>query len=573
MPSKLLPKGVWKNAVGAFKKPRRLHLNADDAGNFHCPVISCDSESFRSQRGCRKHVFMRHGWYYYFDEKPNSMDVLPAQNTKVISRINKTKQSNTSKIPMFLRTCQLAIQFKAWLTSPGGGGKGEIQAEQIVCKILKFAKYCCDDVSPAWEIPDNVIDYCLGSITLISDFITYLKDTWEVGYAGIIGYMNALSHLLDFRRAEGATKTGISVFIVAEIYIDRVKKTLSKKMKSEWTTLLSIDYLSKIDCWATLEELQQVIPFHADKFTQIILNSSDAAACIPSHDLSFCTSYIIAVLFLMVKASRPMTFQYLTVTMVQNIKENGIIDQTVFKTNEKYGFDSLIFSENVLHILNGYIKCIRPRLHPVCDYLLISRNGTQLLRLSDVFGRIIYQAIGKYINPTRYRQIIETESSEKLSIDDQHALSEDQKHTSLVAKIHYQKTNSRLIAEKGKACMDKLRDENKSLQVIEHMKETICKATEEEADFSIVNKLDQCSIQKDKTEVIEPCDSLRSNKNVNQRQKKVPFSGIEDSFLQKGIKRYGKGKWKSILSDPEFKFHPSRKTATLLVRAKSQNFI
>lgn len=37
----------------------------------------------------------------------------------------------------------------------------------------------------------------------------------------------------------------------------------------------------------------------------------------------------------MVKASRPITYQYLTVQMIQSIGENRIINQTVFKTNEK----------------------------------------------------------------------------------------------------------------------------------------------------------------------------------------------------------------------------------------------
>ena len=217
---------------------------------------------------------MRHGWYYYFDEKPIVTDVLPGNHPRIPTRIQKTKRSITSKMPMFLRTCKLSIAFKSWLMSPGGGGKSDIQAEQITCRILKFAKFCCEDISSSWEIPENVIDYCLGSVTLISDFTCSLKEKWNVGYAGVIGYMNAISHLLDFRRANGASKTNISVFIATEIYIDRAKKTLSKKMKSEWTILLSVDYLSKIDCWATLEELQQVIPFHSDKFTQIILNSS-----------------------------------------------------------------------------------------------------------------------------------------------------------------------------------------------------------------------------------------------------------------------------------------------------------
>ena len=89
-----------------------------------------------------------------------------------------------------------------------------------------------------------------------------------------------------------------------------------------------------------------------------------------------------------------MAYQFLAVQMVEPVDKNGMINQTIFKTKEKFGFDSLIFSNGVLTLINNYINFIRPRL-----------------------------AIGKYINPTRYRQIIETESVEKLTLDEQTCLS------------------------------------------------------------------------------------------------------------------------------------------------------
>jgi len=128
-----------------------------------------------------------------------------------------------------------------------------------------------------------------------------------------------------------------------EIYIQRVKQSLAKKMRSQWNVLLSIEYLSSINCWATLNDLQNVIPFHGDRFAEIILNSSIESAIVSPHNLSFCTSFTATVLFLMVKASRPITFQYLTVEMFTNIDSNGFIDQTLFKTKDKYGFDSINF--------------------------------------------------------------------------------------------------------------------------------------------------------------------------------------------------------------------------------------
>ena len=49
---------------------RRLHLVKGSNGLDYCPVTGCEHAGFASKRGCRKHVKTKHGWYYYFDEKP-----------------------------------------------------------------------------------------------------------------------------------------------------------------------------------------------------------------------------------------------------------------------------------------------------------------------------------------------------------------------------------------------------------------------------------------------------------------------------------------------------------------------
>ena len=63
------------------------------------------------------------------------------------------------------------------------------------------------------------------------------------------------------------------------------------------------------------------------------------------------------------------------------------------------------------------------------------------------------------MNPARYRQIIETENCENLQLEECTWISEDQKHSSQVAKIHYQKKRSREVALKGQSCLKKLRGE------------------------------------------------------------------------------------------------------------------
>ena len=71
-----------------------------------------------------------------------------------------------------------------------------------------------------------------------------------------------------------------------------------------------------------------------------------------------------------------------------------------------YGFDSLVFLNDVLTLIKNYINFIRPRFNPCCDDVLICRNGKQISKLRNIFGRVVFLAMGKYINPTRYNQII-----------------------------------------------------------------------------------------------------------------------------------------------------------------------
>ena len=99
---------------------------------------------------------------------------------------------------------------------------------------------------------------------------------------------------------------------------------------------------------------------------------------------------------------------------------------------------------------------MRPLLNLQNDYLLLTRNGTQYKKLGNAMCKLVYRAIGKYIHPTRYRQIVETESAKKLCFEDQKNISLDQKHSSQVARIYYQKNSSRRVAVDGQISMRKL---------------------------------------------------------------------------------------------------------------------
>ena len=74
----------------------------------------------------------------------------------------------------------------------------------------------------------------------------------------------------------------------------------------------------------------------------------------------------------------------------------------------------------------------------------------------------MFDATGKYVHPTRYRQIVETASSRTLSSSAQDAISEDKKHISVVTKVHYQKRWSREVASKAHAFLERLPGETGS---------------------------------------------------------------------------------------------------------------
>ena len=71
--------------------------------------------------------------------------------------------------------------------------------------------------------------------------------------------------------------------------------------------------------------------------------------------------------------------------------------------------------------------------------------------------KLVIEPIGKHIHPTRYRQIVETQSLNQLTIARSKGFCRNkQKHKSAIAKVHYQKQRSREVAVKGHDCLQKL---------------------------------------------------------------------------------------------------------------------
>ena len=135
-----------------------------------------------------------------------------------------------------------------------------------------------------------------------------------------------------------------------------------------------------------------------------------------------------------------MSLQFLTMEMIDLATKNGgFVDQSQFKTNDQYGFDSLKFSNDALDVVNTYIDRIRPLCMPKCEFVLLTTSGKQYTAFCNALSLLTHEAIGKHITPTRYRAIVESESVVRLDKDKQAIISKDQKHSSAVARRYYQK--------------------------------------------------------------------------------------------------------------------------------------
>ena len=568
----------WSKLANASPKPKRLHLEEDDCdGLFHCPVQICDHDGFTTQRGCRKHVKNKHSWYYYFDEKPDSaqIDSLHVdQNNKCEAIEQKIAPRKSRAIASFDPTNNIAKNFFSWLTGSGGGCKSDRQAQQMVSKCLKFLKFCCEDEE---ELTFDIVDFSLCSPNLLFKFVDTMQDDWNLGHAGRIGYLDAIAELVDYRKVNGASESVLRGLASTEIYLKKVRKTVSKMMRLQWTSELDIDALEAKGHWATLEELLEVVGRYLPRYESVLKSCKEKPGAVLPIDLSFATKFLAVYLFIKVKGSRPMTYQYLTVEMVNKAKTNGgFIDQKMFKTAGKYGFDSLYLTETSMQVLDGYISHIRPLLRPTCDFVLVTRNGGQHNKLGELMSKLVFDATGKYVHPTRYRQIVETASSRQLSSVAQSTISEDQKHSSVVARVHYQKQRSREVASKAHEYLERLHGEKGSeieLDVRSRLSGNSASSEDQNA-----SKTDTSSNDEGETIAETPPERLSAVPRLKRenafivtdcpaRKKSLMFTPAEDGYLKAGIERHGYGQWKAILRDPEFRFQEGRTANSLLSRA------
>ncbi|XP_032221471.1 uncharacterized protein LOC116603928 [Nematostella vectensis] len=151
-------------------------------------------------------------------------------------------------------------------------------------------------------------------------------------------------------------------------------------MRLQWTSDLDSGVLEAKGHWATMDELLGVVSRYLLCYEAVLRTCKDMPLRASPFDLPFATKFL-AVL---AKTNR------------------GFVDQKIFKTAGKYGFDSLLLTDTNMSVLEGYITYIRPLLNPKCEYVLVTRNRGQHNKLGELMSKLVFEATGKYVHPTRY---------------------------------------------------------------------------------------------------------------------------------------------------------------------------
>ena len=324
---------VDQSAVeNAMKVKRVLALKKDEDDCDNCPVINCDHPGFTSKRGFRKHVNDIYPLYFYFDENPGR-DIKDGDTSASCTQ-DLEKKNCTIYMPSYHVNSGVALKFSTWLAAICGGGISKSQSQQTASRTMKFFKFCSGEDED--ELTSSFIDYCLGCPKLVTDFAEVLKNEWKIGSSAQISYLHAIIDLIDLRKAHEASADALrNNFGISEVYLTCGKKFLARQKKMELSRDLDLDSLISANCWASLEEMEKIIPYHVDEIKYVV----EKCKCFPLHEvplqsLTFATRFVAVFLFLCVKSARPMTFQHLTVSMFENSKaNNGFVDQKEFKAN------------------------------------------------------------------------------------------------------------------------------------------------------------------------------------------------------------------------------------------------
>lgn len=85
-----------------------------------------------------------------------------------------------------------------------------------------------------------MIEFSLCSRRLLFKFIICLQEECKLGHGERLGYLDAISELIDFKKVNGASHGVVRKFSAMELYIKREYKTVGKIVRLQWRQGLDV---------------------------------------------------------------------------------------------------------------------------------------------------------------------------------------------------------------------------------------------------------------------------------------------------------------------------------------------
>ena len=123
-----------------------------------------------------------------------------------------------------------------------------------------------------------------------------MKNDWKLGHSGRLSYLNDLHDLMDFRKFSGPPGNVLCDFAITDIYIKRAKCLVSRNMRVQSIKDHDVDSLEGKGNWASIEELQTVIPFHREHFEDILNRCKESSSSIIIR-INFCNTLFSCISF------------------------------------------------------------------------------------------------------------------------------------------------------------------------------------------------------------------------------------------------------------------------------------
>ena len=75
----------------------------------------------------------------------------------------------------------------------------------------------------------DVVDFSLCSPNLLFKFIDYLQDECKLGHGGHLGYIDAISEMIDFRKLHDASEAVFQKFSATKLYLKELERQSQRR--------------------------------------------------------------------------------------------------------------------------------------------------------------------------------------------------------------------------------------------------------------------------------------------------------------------------------------------------------